>query len=83
MNRPRDAAASLTNVWSRLQFAAGDQRLVRAVIVAEIEIEIECDRVRDGDIVGLVAGTCMGPMRDEPGEHDRDEDAETSAVAEL
>ena len=79
VHRPRDAAGAGLDVRARLELPAGNQRLGRAVVVADVEIAVEGDRVGDGEIVRLVAGSGERAVRDQSPQHENDDRLQRAA----
>ena len=82
VHRP-EAAFSLESMRFRDQGSRADQCGL-AIVVGEIEIGIERERMRDHHVVGLVAGSGERAVRDEPpdnGEHDADEKSTASPLS--
>ena len=50
-----------------------EERLSGSVVVGNVEVDIERDRMRDRKVMGLVALSRMGAVRREPPEHERDD----------
>jgi hypothetical protein len=57
----------------RGQPAACDQRFVRTIVVGEIQIGIERDRMSDRQVVRFIARSCIGAVRDESEKDQRDD----------
>ena len=79
VHRPRDAADTRPDVGFGLQRAGADQRLAGAVVVAEIEVAVERQRVGDGEVVRLVAGAGMGAVRQKAPQRREDNDLQRPA----
>jgi hypothetical protein len=63
--------------------AIRDQRLRRAVVVREIEVEVEGERVRDGEIVRLIAAPGVRAVGQQPRQHQCDDESEAPAECGL
>ena len=80
MDRPRDAAHAGPDVRLGQKDAAADERLVRAVVVREVEVAVKRDRVRDRQVVRLVAAAGVGAMSNEPPQREDDEGLKGAAL---
>ena len=76
VHRADDAVWQRPDVQSRLETTAGDQRFGRPVVVGDVEIEVERDRVRDREVVRLVTGAGERAVGDQPPQREPDDDAE-------
>jgi hypothetical protein len=71
VHRAHGAAGALVNVILRDQPASGDQRFVRTIVVGEIQIAVERDRMSDCQIVRFIARAGIGAVRDESEQNQR------------
>ena len=76
VDRSGDAVDAGPHVRVGLQHAAADERLVRTVVVGEIEVSVERNRVGDRKIVRLIARPGVSPMGNQSPEHEDDEGLE-------
>ena len=74
-----EAAVALQRMCLRLERAAPDQSRV-AIVIGEIEVGVERERMRDHQVVGLVAGSGKRPVCDEA-PHDDENDREQDPTA--
>lgn len=73
VNRSCNAASAPDDMRSWFETAVEDKRLRRAVVICDIEIEIEGERMRNGEIVRFITRADVCAVRDEAGEHDDDD----------
>ena len=74
-----EAAVALQRMCLRLERAAANQCRV-AIVIGEIEVGVERERMRDHQVVGLVAGSGKRPMCDET-PHDDENDSDQDPTA--
>lgn len=80
MHRPHHTVGAGVDVILGREAAAANQRLGGAIVVRQVEIVVERDRMRDGQVVRLVARARIRPVSDEPEQRQRDDDAEDAFV---
>ena len=81
VNRPCDAIYARADVGLGLQHAAADERLVGPVVVRDIQVAVERNRVGDRQVMWLVTGPRMGAVGDESPEHEDDNGLKGAARA--